>query len=147
MRNIEWIIFVCHHDGTNLSSGCPEQPRIIHSITLRDHTRHRMKFFLNQVPYLTYKEGISKVSRILYTFFSFGTWDLTIKLAKLKLIAIKLLFYLLICWISLRLLSKIFFMKKYILIPASYICFKVILQIVLWKFRIIVIYSLCHYWH
>lgn len=56
MRNIEWIIFVCHHDGTNLSSGCIERPRIIHSIALRDHTQHRMKFFLNQVPYLTRKE-------------------------------------------------------------------------------------------
>lgn len=93
MRNIEWIIFVCHHDGTNLSSGCTEQPRIIHSITLRDHTRHRMKFFLNQIPYLTCKEGISKISRILCTFFSFDTWDLAIELAKLKLITIKLLFY------------------------------------------------------
>lgn len=75
MRNIEWIIFVCHHDGTNLSSGCIERPRIIHSIALRDHTQHRMKFFLNQVPYLTCKEGISKVSRILCTFFSFDIWE------------------------------------------------------------------------
>lgn len=111
MRNIEWIIFVCHHDGTNLSSGCTEQPRIIHSITLRDHTRHRMKFFLNQIPYLTCKEGISKISRILCIFFSFDTWDLAIELAKLKLITIKLLFYLFICWISLRSSSRYFFWK------------------------------------
>lgn len=133
MRNIEWIIFVCHHDGTNLSSGCIERPRIIHSIALRDHTQHRMKFFLNQVPYLTCKEGISKVSRILCTFFSFDIWA---KLAKLKLIAIKLLFYLFIYWISLRSSFDTIFLLKTILILS-----------ILWsnfadcftKFRIVVI--------